>query len=157
MNLAPISLDTQPQRTISNGASGSLSQRIHHLPSRCKHSILVHGHLQGKVPLEQLEAAAAECYSGHEAWLDSATIQSIRSEALLALHPDKNQTLAAEYCNNLFNLFQQRVYNLTKSSDAALFWESLVDESVAAVAYLSFCFGQASQRAQDCQNKREET
>ena len=118
--------------------------KLHSLPSQCKCSILIHGHLQGIVSLEKLHAAAADCYSGTEAWLDASTVSTIKSKAVLSLHPDKNQNLPPSYCNNLFAQFHQRVDDLLHSTDDTVFWTSLVNESVAAVAYLSFCHGQAT-------------
>ena len=119
-------------------------EKLHTLPHQCKGSVLIHGHLQGLVPIAKLHAAAADCYSGHEAWLEASTISSIRSKAVLSLNPDKNPQLPAAYCNNLFAEFHKRVNDLLNSKDDTVFWASLVHESVAAVAYLSFCHGQAT-------------
>lgn len=121
--------------------------RLHTLPHQCKCSILVHGHVQGIISNEKLHAAASDCYSGTEAWLESSTVHSIKSKAVLSLHPDKNQNLPAAYCNDLFAEFHQRVNDLLYSKDDTLYWTSLVHESVAAVSYLRFCQGQATLHA----------
>lgn len=118
---------------------------VHQLPKECRSSVLVHGYLQKKVPLQQLQAAAAmeNCCSGTEAWLDASTIHSIRRKALIELHPDKNPGQDPTQCNNIWNNFQDRINNLlhTTWETNAFFWEHLQQESVAAVAYLSFCDG----------------
>lgn len=133
-----------PATEIQSSLEFVQARDIHSLPAQCKSSVLIHGHLQGIIPIERLHAAAAECYSGTEAWLDRATVDAIKNKAVLSLHHDKNQHLRASYCNDLFARFHQRVDSLVNTTDDAAYWESLVHESVAAVAYLSFCLGQAA-------------
>lgn len=127
---------------------------LHQLPKQCRSSVLVNGYLQNKVSLQKLQAAAAmeACCSGTEAYLDAPTIRSIRGKALLELHPDKNSSLDSADCNEVFNKFQERIDKLlyTTLDNSAYFWEHLVQESIAAVAYLSFVAGwQAGQGCTD--------
>lgn len=118
---------------------------LHQLPKECRCSVLIHGHLQIKVPLEKLQAAAdvESCCTGAEAWLHRETIISIRSKALLDLHPDKNMSQDQTECNDLFNKFQERLDKLlhTTAETQSYFWEHLVRESFAAASYLSYCAG----------------